>query len=82
MRWRRPCSCRECAASPTVRGSNHALFFYNPNSGLKAFNSFNTASLTHASVPAFTYQSSFAQVWQPNSALMSRVAFVQIKLYF
>jgi hypothetical protein len=49
---------------------------------LKAFNSFNTASLTHASAPAFTYQSSFAQVWQPNSALMSRVAFVQIKLYF
>ena len=61
---------------------NHALFFYNPNSGLKAFNSFNTASLTNPSVPAFTYQSSFAQVWQPNSALMSRVAFVQIKLYF
>ncbi len=61
---------------------NHALFFYNPNSGLKAFNSFNTSSLTNSGVPAFTYQSSFAQVWQPNSALMSRVAFVQVKLYF
>jgi hypothetical protein len=37
-----------------LNAANHPLFFFNPNTGFKAYNSFNTASLTNASVPAFT----------------------------
>ena len=50
---------------------NHPLFFYNPNTGRTQTNGFNTASITNPAVPAFTIQSSFGMVWQPNSALVS-----------
>ena len=65
-----------------LNASNHPLYFFNPNSGRTAFNAFNNASLTNPSVPAFTYQSSFAMVWQPNSALMSRTVLGSIQLHF
>jgi hypothetical protein len=65
-----------------LNATNHALFFFNPNSGRTAVNAFNTASLTNPSVPAFTYQSSFGMVWQPNSALMSRTVLGSIQIYF
>lgn len=59
---------------------NHTLYFYNPNSGMKAFNNFNSASLTNASVPAFTMQSNFGVLSQANSAILSRTALVSVKL--
>jgi hypothetical protein len=62
--------------------TNHPLYYYNPNSGQNAFSSFNTQSLTNPTVPAFTYQSNFAVLSQPNSAMMSRMLLVSIKLYF
>jgi len=65
-----------------VLNAANPLFFFNPNTGFKAYNSFNTASLTNASVPAFTNQSTFGIVNQPNSALMSRVALVSIRLFW
>ncbi len=61
---------------------SHTLYYYNPNSGMKAYNGFNSASLTNAAVPAFTQQSSFGELWQPNSALVSRTVFVGAKLYW
>jgi hypothetical protein len=66
----------------TLNTTNHPLFFFNPNTGSKAYNGFSTASLTNPAVPAFTNQSTFGIVNQPNSALMSRVALVSIKLFF
>lgn len=65
-----------------LNAANHPLFFFNPNTGFKAYNGFSTASLTNPSVPAFTNQSTFGIVNQPNSALMSRVALVSIRLFF
>jgi hypothetical protein len=61
---------------------NHPLFFYNPNTGRTQTNGFNTASIASPAVPAFTIQSSFGMVWQPNSALMSRTALVSLRLFF
>lgn len=61
---------------------NHTLYYYNPNSGMKAFNGFNASSLTNPAVPAFTQQSSFGELWQPNSALVSRTVFVGAKIYW
>lgn len=34
---------------------------------MKAFNIFNTPSPANAAVPAVTVQSSFGELWQPNS---------------
>jgi outer membrane receptor protein involved in Fe transport len=61
---------------------NSTLFFYNPNSGMKAFNNFSSSSLTNSSVPAFTMQSSYGELSQANSALMSRVVLLSAKLYW
>jgi hypothetical protein len=61
---------------------NHTLYFYNPNSGMKAWGNFNASSLTNASVPAFTQASGFGELWQPNSAQMSRVVLLGAKLYW
>jgi hypothetical protein len=65
-----------------LNATNHPLYFFNPNTGFKAYNGFSTASLTNPSVPAFTNQSTFGIVNQPNSALMSRVALVSIRMFF
>ena len=65
-----------------LNATNHPLFFFNPNTGFKAYNGFSTASLTNPAVPAFTNQSTFGIVNQPNSALMSRVALVSIRLFW
>ena len=61
---------------------NHTLYFFNPNSGMNAYNGFNASSLTNPAVPAFTQQSTFGELWQPNSALVSRTVFVGAKLYW
>lgn len=65
-----------------LNAANHHLFFFNPNTGFKAYNGFSTASLTNPSVPAFTNQSTFGIVNQPNSALVSRVVLGSIRLFF
>ena len=65
-----------------MNATNHPLFFWNPNSGQNAFGSFNTASLTNPTIAPFNYQSNFAVLSQPNSAMMSRMLLVSIKLYF
>lgn len=59
---------------------NHTQYYFNPNSGMRAFNNFSTASITNHTVPPFTMQSSFGQLWQPNSALVSRTVFLGAKL--
>jgi len=65
-----------------LNAANHTLYYYNPNSGMKAFSNFNGTSLTNPAVPAFTQQSGFGQLWQPNSALMSRSVLVGAKLFW
>ena len=65
-----------------LNAMNHTLYYYNPNSGMKAFSNFNASSLTNFAVPAFTYQSGFGQLWQPNSALMSRTVLIGAKLFW
>ena len=65
-----------------LNAANHTMYFFNPNSGMKAFSAFNSASLTNPSVPAFTQQSTYGELWQPNSALVSRTVFVGAKLYW
>ncbi len=65
-----------------LNSMNHTLYYYNPNSGMKAFNAFNTTSLTNPTVPAFTMQSTFGELWAPNAALMSRTVLVGAKLYW
>ena len=65
-----------------LNAPNSTLFFYNPNSGMKAFNSFNSASLTNPAVPAFTLQSTYGELWQPNAALQSRTVLLSVKLFW
>jgi hypothetical protein len=39
-----------------LNAANHPLFFFNPNTGFKAYNSFNTASLTNECVGAGVHE--------------------------
>lgn len=65
-----------------LNAMNHTLYYFNPNSGMKAFSNFNASSLTNPAIPAFTTQSTYGELWQPNSALVSRTVFVGAKLFW
>ncbi len=65
-----------------LNAMNHTLYYFNPNSGMKAFNAFNNSSQTNSSIPAFTMQSTYGELWQPNAALVSRTVFVGAKLFW
>jgi hypothetical protein len=65
-----------------LNSMNHTLYFYNPNSGMKVWGNFNSSSITNSQIPAFTLASGFGELWQPNSALMSRVVLLGVKLFW
>jgi hypothetical protein len=61
---------------------NHPVFFMPGNSDFNYVNAFNTSSLTNASVPAFTTQSSFGNLSPGNTEGLSRVVQLSIKLHW
>jgi len=61
---------------------NHPVFFMPGNSDFNYVNAFNTASLTSASVPAFTTQSSFGNLSPGNTEGLSRVVQLSVKLHW
>ncbi len=57
------------------------MYYFNPNSGMKAFNNFNSAPLTNPAV-GFQAAKRIRTVVQPNSALMSRTVLIGAKLFW